>query len=198
MREVVGGVVFTAKGRSGVERVHRVLTSVSMRIISVGRTKVRTSVMRGNSAFRRGTIVGTGAVYRLAKRVALTSSSNLRVSCLGGRPNVCSTHCVKRSASCRVGGTDLVRELGKIPSRGHATEFMYTITTTFPSKDMGAIHKAVRNHVNCRRGKRGNFNCSPVFCLPRCKYASTRLSNRRGGGVDREKGTLHTVGSRLG
>lgn len=173
------------------------LTSPSLRVLSLGSTKVRTSVSRGKGDFRRGTVVGTRTVDGVANRVILTSSSNLRVSCLGGRPKVCSTHCVNRSASCRVGGTGLVRHLRNMPSRGHATHFMYTVTTIFPSNEEGAIHTTVRNHVNCRRGKRGNFNCSPVFCLPRCNYASTRLSVRRGGEVDRHKGTLYLVGRRL-
>lgn len=144
---VVAGVVFTAKGGSGLERVGRVLSSYSISVHSVGRTNVGISVIRSKGAFRSGTLVGTHTVTTRASTVILTSSSKLRVSCLGGRPKMCSTHCVNRSASCSVGGGGLVRHLSNIPGRGHATHFIYTVTTILPSKGRLIAERAVRNCV---------------------------------------------------
>lgn len=196
MRDGVGEeVMFTAKGRGGVGRVQVVLTSLNVRVMSVHRTKISRRVMRSKVDFRRGTRVGTETMSQiLIGSVILTSSSNLRVSCLSGTPKVCSTEFTKRSASCSVGGEVLLSELRKIPSSRHATEFIYTITTMFPSKAADMIHRAVRKRVKRRVINTGNFNCSPVFCIPRFKYAATRVAPRRGGGLDREKGTLQTVG----
>ncbi len=175
-----------------------VLLPVNFRILYRGSLSFPLgSTIRSNGAFRRGTVVGTGSKLLRAKCVAITSSSNVYISCLSKHPKICSTHCSNRRNGSRVGGSGLLSRLLNIPVRGHATCCITTVTYIFPSNERFAIENRYRKRVTFRERDNGNnFNCSPLFVDRGNPF--DRLATSRGSGVDREKHTLHLFHSRLG
>ncbi len=190
--------MLTDQGGRGTRRVRDVLNS-SFSVVAVSRaTTGKVRVVRSKRAFRRGTLVGTHTITGTAGLPAVTSSDKVYVSTLGNTPKIRATHFTKSGTASSRGVSGLLGDLRGIPRGREKTCFTYYVTIIFPDNRRGVFFNGYRNEVLGRHRNRGNFNCSPMFFIPRCGYSVTRLPTGAGGSVDREDHTLSTVIGKLG